>query len=214
MQHQPQGQHGNSPEKTVTIIREGSEMAKIIGIVGSPRRGGNTELLTKEVLQAAAAEGVETELILLAGKDIKPCDGCRQCREKNIDCHLKDDLPPIFHKIMAAEGLILATPVYIGSATAQIKALIDRVYFWSGAYGRPLENKVGAPLVVARRAGQNFTFAQLIFFFFLAGMIIPGPTYWTIAFGKEKGEVAQDEEGIKTARNLGKKIAWLTKKLH
>jgi multimeric flavodoxin WrbA len=188
-------------------------MAKIIGIVGSPRKGGNTEILTKETLAAAAAEGVETELISLAGKEIKPCDGCRQCRDKKIDCPIKDDLPPIFHKILKADGLILATPVYFGSATAQLMALIDRVGYWSGAYDRPLENKVGAPLVVARRAGQNFTFAQLIFFFYISGMIIPGTTYWTVAFGREKGEVAGDEEGMETARNLGKKMAWLIKKL-
>jgi multimeric flavodoxin WrbA len=188
-------------------------MATIIGIVGSPRRGGNTERLTKEALQAASEEGAETELITLAGKEIKPCDGCRQCREKKIDCHIKDDLGPIFHKVLAADGLILATPVYVGSATAQTKAFIDRVCFWSGAFGRPLENKAGAPLVVARRAGQNFTFAQLLFFFFLTGMIIPGTTYWSIAFGKEKGEVANDEEGMSTARNLGKKMAWLADKL-
>ncbi len=189
------------------------EMAKIIGIVGSPRKGGNTEILTKEALRAASEEGAETELITLAGKEIKPCDGCRQCREKKIDCHIKDDLPPIFQKMLAADGILLATPVYIGAATAQITALIDRAYYWSGIYGRPFENKVGAPLVVARRAGQNFTFAQLVFFFFLAGMIIPGTTYWSIAFGREKGEVAQDEEGLNTARNLGKKMAWLANKL-
>lgn len=188
-------------------------MIKIVGIAGSPRRGGNTEFLVKEALKAAAEEGIETELITLAGKEIKPCDGCRQCRDKGIDCHIKDDLPPIFNKMLEADGIILATPVYIGSATAQVKALIDRVYYSSGAKGRPFENKVGAPLVVARRAGQNFTFAQLIFFFFLAGMIIPGTTYWSIAFGREKGEVAKDEEGINTVRNLGKKIAWLTKRL-
>jgi len=188
-------------------------MIKIIGIVGSPRRGGNSELLVKEILKTAADEGAETELITLAGKEIRPCDGCRQCRDKKIDCHIQDDLPPIFKKMLEADGIILATPVYVGSATAQIKALIDRVCYWSGAKGRPLENKVGAPIVVARRAGQNFTFAQLIFFFFLTGMVIPGTTYWSIAFGREKGEVLQDEEGVETIRNLGKRIVWLAKKL-
>ncbi len=188
-------------------------MGTIIGIVGSPRRGGNTELLTNEVLQAAAQEGMETELITLAGRQIQPCDGCKVCREKKRDCHIQDDLPPIFEKMLKADGIILASPVYIGSATAQIKALIDRSCYWSGAYDRPFENKVGAPLVVARRAGQNFTFAQLMFFFYISGMIIPGTTYWTIAFGREKGEVAGDQEGINTARNLGKKMAWLIKKL-
>jgi len=188
-------------------------MIRIIGIAGSPRRGGNTEFLVKEALKTAEEEGAETELISLSGKEIKPCDGCRLCREKEMECHIQDDFVPILNKMLEADGIIIATPVYIGSATPQVKALIDRAYYSTGAKGRPFENKVGAPLVVARRAGQNFTFAQLIFFFFIAGMIIPGTTYWSIAFGREKGEVAKDEEGIKTARNLGKKMAWLAKKL-
>ena len=188
-------------------------MIKIIGIVGSPRRGGNTEILVKEALKAVAEKEIETELITLAGKEIKPCDGCRQCRDKKIDCHIKDDLQPIFQKMLEADGIILATPVYVGSATAQTKALIDRVAYLSLAKDRPLENKVGAPIVVGRRAGQDFTFAQLLLFFFVTGMVIPGTTYWSIAFGRDKGEVIQDEEGINTVKNLGKKIAWLTKKL-
>ena len=188
-------------------------MATIIGIAGSPRRGGNTELLTREVLQSAAQEGMETEFITLAGKEIRPCDGCRLCRERKQDCRIDDDLPPIFQKMLKADGIIVATPVYIGSASAQCKALIDRAAYWAGAYDRPFENKVGAPLVVARRAGHNFTFAQLIFFFYITGMVIPGTTYWSIAFGREKGEVRSDEEGMNTARNLGKKMAWLIKKL-
>lgn len=115
--------------------------------------------------------------------------------------------------MIKADGIILASPVYVGSATSQIKALLDRVTYWSGGKGRPFENKVGGPIVVARRAGQNFTFAQLLYFFFVTGMIIPGTTYWTIVFGREKGEAINDDEGIKTIKNFGKKIAWLIKTL-
>jgi multimeric flavodoxin WrbA len=73
--------------------------------------------------------------------------------------------------------------------------------------------KVGGPLVVARRAGQNFTFAQLMYWFHHQGFFMPGSTYWNIAFGWEKGEVMEDEEGLRTARNFGKNIAFLVKKL-
>ena len=187
-------------------------MVKIIGIVGSPRRGGNTELLVIEALKSAEKEGVETELILLAGKDIKPCDGCRICRDTG-ECHITDDLRPIFQKMLEADGIILASPVYVGSATSQIKALVDRVVYWAGSKEKPFENKVGGPIVVARRAGQNFTFAQLLYFFFITGMIIPGTSYWTVAFGRERGEATKDAEGIKTVKNFGKKVAWLTKNL-
>lgn len=188
-------------------------MIQILGVSGSPRIDGNTMQLLKEALDAARdEENVETELITLANKDIKPCDGCRSCRTTK-ECHIRDDMVSVFDKMVSADGIILATPVYFGSATSQIKALIDRAAYLAGSKGRIFENKIGGPMVVARRAGQNFTFAQLMYFFFITGMIIPGTTYWTIAFGRGKGEVLKDDEGVKTARNFGKKMAWIAKRL-
>jgi len=189
-----------------------SVMVRVIGIVGSPRVGGNTELLVRAALEAAAREGAETELVRLAEINISPCDGCRSCKQTK-NCHIRDDFEKVFKKMLKADGIILSSPVYFGSATPQIKALIDRAGYISMAKGRVLENKVGGPIVVARRAGQNFTFAQLLYFFFITGMVIPGATYWTIAFGKDKGEAAGDEEGMSTARDFGKRVAWLAKKL-
>jgi len=184
---------------------------KIVGIVGSPRLGGNTEILTRIALEEVQNEGIETELISLAEKKIKPCDGCRICRDTG-KCHIKDDFKSIYTKMVEADGIILATPVYFGAATPQIVSLISRCYAYSGEK-RPFENKVGGPIVVARRAGHNFTFAQLMFFFMIMGMIVPGSTYWNIAFGREKGEVLKDEEGVRTIKNFGRKVAWLTKKI-
>jgi len=187
-------------------------MVYIIGIAGSPRIKGNTEILVMEALKAAAEEGAKTELIKLAEKEVKPCDACLSCR-KTGECRIKDDFQEIFNKMIEADGIILASPVYFGSATPQIMALIDRVGYISGARGRVFENKVGGALVVARRAGQNFTLAQLLFFFLQQGMIVPGSTYWNIAFGREVGDVLKDEEGLRTARNFAKKMVWLIKKI-
>ncbi|MBT9130424.1 MAG: 2-amino-4-deoxychorismate dehydrogenase [candidate division WS2 bacterium] len=187
-------------------------MIKIIGVSGSPRVGGNTELLVKEALKTASEERVETEFISLAGLNLKPCQACRSCGTTK-ECIQKDDFQAIFSKMVEADGLILASPVYFGSATPQIMSLISRAGLVSGAKGRVLENKVGGPLAIARRAGHNFTFAQLMFFFFQQGMIIPGSTYWNIAFGREKGEVLNDEEGLRTIRNFAKKMVWLIKKI-
>ena len=187
-------------------------MVRILGIVGSPRVKGNTELLIIEALKAAEEDGAETELVRLADKEVKPCDACSSCRTTK-ECRIKDDFKAIFDKMVEADGIILGSPVYFGSATPQIKALIDRAGYLSGAKGRVFENKVGGAMVVARRAGQNFTFAQLLFFFLHQGMIVPGSTYWNIAFGGEKGEVAKDDEGLRTARNFGKKMVWLIKKI-
>ena len=185
---------------------------KIIGIVGSPRPDGNTEELTRIALNEVQKEGLETELISLVGKKIAPCDSCGSCRTTGT-CHIEDDFEAIYEKMLEAEGFILSTPVWFGAATPQMSSLISRCYAYRGDK-RPFEDKVGGPIVVARRAGQNFTFAQLMFFFMISGMIVPGSTYWNIAFGRGKGEVSGDEEGVRTIKNFGKKLAWLAKKLN
>ncbi len=185
---------------------------KAIGIVGSPRKNGNTEIITAHALKAIAEEGLDTELIRLAGLDIRPCNACMACREGNKgECTIKDDLPPVYAKMKEADAIILASPVYFGSATALLKALMERTGYPAGR--RVFTGKVGGPLVVARRAGQNFTFAQIMYWFHILGFFMPGSTYWNIAFGRGKGEVSQDEEGMTTAWNFGKNIAFLVKKL-
>jgi multimeric flavodoxin WrbA len=113
-----------------------------------------------------------------------------------------------------AEGIILSSPVYYGSATALIKGLMERSGFISQHNGRVFNGKVGGPLVVARRAGHNFTFAQLWYWYHILGLVVPGSTYWNVAFGREMGEVNSDEEGMKTAWNFGKNLAWILKKLN
>jgi len=185
---------------------------KVIGIVGSPRKNGNTQLLTKHTLKAISEEGFDTELIRLAGLEIKPCTACMACKEQEI-CSIKDDLFPIYLKMKEAEGIILASPVYYGSATALIKALMERVGYIARWNGEPFQRKVGGPLVVARRSGKNFTIAQLTLWFQILGFFIPGSTYWNVAIGREKGEVEQDKEGLETAWNFGKNMAFLIKKL-
>lgn len=187
-------------------------MIKILGIVGSPRVGGNTELLVAEALMAAEEDGAEAELLRLADKEVKPCDACLTCKETK-ECRIDDDFQPIFDKMVAADGIILGSPVYFGSASPQIKALIDRAGYLSMMKGRVFENKVGGAMVVARRAGETFTFAELLLFFLHQGMIVPGSTYWNVAFGRRPGDVLKDEEGLRTARNFGKKMVWLIKKI-
>jgi multimeric flavodoxin WrbA len=184
---------------------------KAVGIVGSPRKGGNTEILTAHCLKAIAEEGLETELVRLAGLDIRGCNACGYCKE-NEGCSIQDDAQPVFDKMTAADVLVVGTPVYYGSATSLVKGLLERAGY---AYrtNNTFSGKVGGPLVVARRAGQNFTFAELLFWFHILGMVNPGSTYWNIAIGREKGEVSRDEEGLRTAWNFGKNAARVAKKL-
>ena len=185
---------------------------KVIGIVGSPRKNGNTELLTKHTLKAISEEGLDTELVRLAGLEIRPCTACMACKEQEI-CSIKDDLFPIYLRMKEADGIILASPVYYGSATALIKALMERVGYVARWNGEPFQHKVGGPLAVARRAGKNFTIAQLTHWFQILGFFIPGSTYWNVAIARKEGEVTQDEEGLETAWNFGKNMAYLIKKL-
>ena len=183
---------------------------KAVGIVGSPRKEGNTEILTKHCLKAMAEEGLETELIRLAGLDIRGCNHCEYCFEHEGSCSIEDDMQPIREKMLDADVIIIASPVYYGSATALVKGLLERVGFMSRG---KFAGKVGGPLVVARRAGQNFTFAELLFWFHINQIINPGSIYWNVAIGRGKGEVAQDEEGLRIVWEFGKNCAKVVKKL-
>ncbi|MDP2720128.1 MAG: flavodoxin family protein [Dehalococcoidia bacterium] len=186
---------------------------KVIGISGSPRKSGNTELLLKHALAAAKEEGVDTTLLRLSGLDLRPCNACLICRTEER-CPIEDDFTPVYLKMKQADGIILGSPVYFGSATALVKTLIERAGYLSMHNGHPFKGKVGGPIVVARRAGQNFTLAQLNFWFHILGMVVPGSTYWNMGFGRDKGEVTGDEEGMRTAWNFGKNVAMLLKKLN
>jgi len=188
---------------------------KVLGISGSPRPGGNTEILVKLALEVIAQEGLATEFVSLADRPIKPCLACRGCATaEGLRCVQPDPaFDGMIEKFLAADGILIGSPVYFGSATPQTMALLDRVGYVARMKHNFLRRKVGAAIVVARRAGHNFTFAQLNYFFLINEMIVPGSTYWNMAFGREKGEVHADEEGLATVRTLGAHMAWLIKKL-
>lgn len=188
---------------------------RAIAICGSPRKGGNTEILLKTCLDTLKARGIDIELVQLSGKDIKPCRACMTCfQKKDKRCAIKDDdFHPVFEKMLAADIIICGSPVYFGSATPNLMALLDRAGFINRACGGPLSRKIGGPVVVARRAGQNFTYAQLLFWFMLAEMVVPGSSYWNIAFGLKPGEVTADKEGLETMQRFAENLAWLAEKL-
>lgn len=188
---------------------------KALAISGSARARGNTHLLLETALAPLAEAGIECELVSLHDKTIQPCNACRKCatEEGRGRCVIEDDFGPVYEKMVAADALLLGSPVYFGSASPNIMALLDRAGYVAYNGGNPFRRKVGAAVVVARRAGVNFTLAQLHFFFLILGMVVPGSTYWPIAYGRERGEVARDEEGLRTATELGRNIAWLLPRL-
>ena len=182
---------------------------KAVVVCGSPRVKGNTQMILETACDVLKEKGVDTELVLLHNKLIKPCIACEKCKQlKDRTCSIKDDdFHPVLEKIIEADAFIIGSPVYFGCATSQITSLIHRVGYLARHNNDFMTGKVGGPIVVARRAGQNFTYAQLMFFFTIMGMIVPGSTYWNIAFGRKKGEVLDDEEGMDTIKTFAENVA-------
>jgi multimeric flavodoxin WrbA len=188
---------------------------KAVVVCGSPRVKGNTQMILETACEVLKENGVDTELVLLHDKFIKPCTACEKCKQlKDRTCSIKDDdFHPVLEKIIEADAFIIGSPVYFGSATSQTTSLLHRAGYVARQNGHFLRGKVGGPVVVARRAGHNFTYAQLLFFFTINGMIVPGSTYWNIAFGRKKGEVTDDEEGMDTIRTFAGNVAYLLDKI-
>lgn len=188
---------------------------KVLGINGSPRRGGNTEILIKTVFEELEKESIETEFIQLGGKLVHGCTACMKCREiQDGRCHIKNDtLNEIIAKMIEADGIILGSPVYFADITPEMKALIDVSGYVTRGNGHLLRRKVGAAVIVERRGGALHAFETINNFFLISQMIIPGSSYWNFAFGGAPGDVLKDEEGMKTMRTLGENMAWVMKKL-
>jgi multimeric flavodoxin WrbA len=151
----------------------------------------------------------------LSGKKIHGCVACRECsRNKDGRCGQKnDDGNALIEKMVQADGILLGSPTYVADITPEIKALIDRACLVSKANGGIFRRKVGAAVVAVRRAGAIHAFDALNHFFLISEMIVPGSSYWNIAYGREIGEVEKDEEGIQTMKVLGQNMAWLLKKI-
>jgi len=190
-------------------------MVKAVAICGSPREGGNTELLLRRCLDGLARQGIDGEFVSLRGKRIVPCTACGACgKRRDKTCAIRDDdFHPVFETMQSAHILVTGSPVYFGSATPQLMALLDRAGYVSRANGNLFSRRIGGPVVVARRAGHNFTFAQLLYWYLINDMVVPGSSYWTVATGRAAGEVAQDEEGLRTVDRFAENLAWLAGKL-
>lgn len=188
---------------------------KVIGFNGSARKDGNTASMIRWVFDELEREGIDTELYQMSGKKIDGCIACYKCfKNKNKRCSVEKDIANECIEIMlGADGVILGSPVYFAGVTPQIKSLIDRAGFVSIANEAMLQRKVGASVVAARRGGAIHTFDSLNHFFFISQMVVPGSSYWNIGFGRQPGEVEQDEEAKKTMATLGRNMAWLLKKV-
>ncbi len=188
---------------------------KVVAFNGSARKDGNTALMIRRVFAPLEEAGIETEMIQLGGKVLRGCTACMGC-VRNLDgrCVIqRDDLNEYVEKMVAADGIILGSPTYFADITAEMKALIDRSGMVTRANGQLLARKVGAGVVAVRRGGSMHALHSLQNFFLISEMIIPGSSYWNIAYGRHIGEVEKDEEGMQVMADLGTNMAWLLQKL-
>jgi multimeric flavodoxin WrbA len=182
-----------------------------LAINGSPRKGGNTEILLKNALGPLEKSGWQTELVQVGGKPVRGCLACGKCFEKkNLQCSVKTD---IFNEIMAmmvrADAMILGSPTYFTDVSSEMKAVLDRSGYVAIANGRIFRGKIGAAVVAMRRAGATHVFDTINHMFLMNQMVVPGSSYWNMGIGREKGEVESDAEGLANMKNLGQTIAWL-----
>ena len=189
---------------------------KVVAFNGSARKDGNTATMVRWVFAELEKAGIETELYQMKGKKISGCIACYKCVEnKNLRCAVENDIVnECIEKMLAADGIILASPVYFADITSQIKALIERAGTTSNANGAMLKHKVGAAVVAARRDGAIHTFNSLNHFFFISQMIVPGSNYWNMGFGRNIGEVEKDDEAKRTMTTLGHNMAWILNKIN
>ena len=182
---------------------------KVVAFNGSARKDGNTAILIRRVLAVLESEGIETELIQLAGQQIHGCTACGTCGKiKNKECKIVNDpVNAYIKKMVEANGIILGSPTYFSMMSPEMKALIDRAGFVARSNSDLFQRKVGVAVVAVRRAGGIPTFDGINHFFLISQMIVPGSSYWNIGIGRAKGDVEKDEEGLKTMDDLGKNMA-------
>ncbi len=188
---------------------------KVTAFNGSPRVGGNTEILLRSVLEPIDESGIETELVQVGSCKISGCTACQKCFEmKNERCVIDDDIVnDCIAKMVASDAIIFGSPTYFAAMTSQMKALIDRCGFVSAANDRLFSRKIGAAVATHRRGGAVNVVNSINNMFLMSRMIVPGSTYWNFGVGLEKGDVEVDNEAVKNMRDLGETIAWLLNKI-
>ena len=184
---------------------------KVLAINGSPRKGGNTEILLRKAMEPIAEAGYGTEFLQVGGALIRGCTACGACgRMKNRQCVMDDDLfNLVFMKMIDADAILIGSPTYFANMTAETAALISRAGYVALANGGLLRRKIGAAVVAKRRGGAVNVLDGINHLFLINQMIVPGSTYWNMGLGSARLDVLDDEEGLKNMRDLGEQIVWL-----
>ena len=180
---------------------------KVLMLNGSAKSNGNTYFSLETIGKQLEKEGIEYEIFQLGAKPIRDCIGCGKCNENGC-IFTDDDVNAFVTKAKEADGFIFGTPVYYAHPSGRILSFLDRVFYSSS---ESFKFKPAAAITVARRGGSSASYDCLNKYFGIAQMPVPGSSYWNIVYGRNPGEVHQDEEGMQTMKNLAKNMAWLLK---
>ena len=182
----------------------------ILGVIGSPRKKGNTHILVSRILDGAKAEGADTEALFLSDLDIHECDGCYSCW-KGRNCSKKDDMNAIYPKIIQSDIIIFGTPVYWYGPTALMKCFIDRFTYFNCPENRSKIRGKAAILAIPFEE-DNIKTADLLVRFFVKSLqylemkiigkiLCPGVS--------ARGDILKKEELLRQGYKLGKRISKL-----
>jgi multimeric flavodoxin WrbA len=187
---------------------------KVVAINGSPRAAGNTSIMIEWCLDELHKEGVVTEVLRVGGEPVRGCKACGGCfKTPEIKCVQDDLINVLIPKIVEADGVILASPVYFADLTPELKCVIDRVGYVCLHHGSLLRRKVGAAIVVARRGGHVHAYDSINHFFGINQMYTVGSRYWNMGVAREAGAVREDREAEETMRVLGGNMAHILSSL-
>ena len=184
-------------------------MEKVLMLNGSPRTKGNIALAFHEMEQVFDELGVAHENILLGRQVVRGCVACESCR-KTGKCAFDDIVNDLAGKFESADGLVIGSPVYYGSANGTLMSALQRL-FYSTRFDKSL--KVGASVVSARRSGCTATFDELNKFFTLSNMPVATSNYWNNIYGWEPGEGSADDEGRQVMRVLARNMVFLMRSI-
>lgn len=188
-------------------------MLKILAILGSPRRGGNTEILLEEAIGGARDQGASIEKVVLADLKISPCMEIYACKKKGI-CPIKDDMRGLYEKLDECPRVILASPIFFYNVSATAKAFIDRCQArWARRYvlgqrvTSPVERK-GAFISVGATSGKRlFDGVRLTVKYFFDAIDMGYTDELLIRGVDEKGEILKHPDYLKQAYELGRRMA-------
>ena len=179
---------------------------KTLIINASPRKGGNTSSMLDVITKILNKEGIETEVVQIGQESIRGCMACYKCKELD-KCVIDDCVNELADKLIAADGFILASPVYYGGINGTLKSALDRIFF----RGIDCGGKVSAAIAVCRRGGNETALDQMNKYLFYSRSIIVGSQYWSGAFGLNSGQVTEDVEGMEIMKTLAENFAFAMK---